>query len=66
MGLVDAFSAEEKFTMKFSEFYAIVREAAKNEFITNAVFCDVPHEYIKKMITGDPNAGITIIEEKAE
>lgn len=37
MGIVDAFSAEEKIPMKFSEFYAVVKQAAQYEILCNAI-----------------------------
>ena len=52
MGLADAFSSEERIPMRFSEFYELVKTTAKGELLINAVNADVPHEYIRSMITG--------------
>lgn len=52
MGLVDVFGAEEKISVKFSEFYSLVKEAAKSDLVMNAVNCDVPHKYIRETMTG--------------
>ena len=60
MGLADAFGAEEKFSMKFSQFYALVKEATKAELITNAVLCEVPYNHIKEMITGEKQITVNI------
>ena len=52
MGIVDAFAAEEKINMRFSEFHALVNAAVKSEFLVNAVNANVPHRYIRGMLTG--------------
>ena len=52
MGLADAFGKEDRVQMTFSEFYKLMREAAKAELLMNAVRCQVPHEYIYKMAEG--------------
>ena len=53
MGLVDAFVAETRVEVKFKEFYELVKEASKAELMMNAVNCNVPHEYIRKTMTGE-------------
>lgn len=52
MGIVDAFSAEDRVQVKFSEFYELMKEATKAELIMNAVNCDVPHRFIRETMTG--------------
>lgn len=52
MGLVDAISKEDRVEVKFSDFYAIIKQAAQKENIMNGVNCNVPHEYIREMVTG--------------
>lgn len=52
MGLMDALNGEDRVTVKFSDFYTLVRESAKAELVMNAVNCDVPHRYIREMATG--------------
>lgn len=56
MGLMDAFTADAKVEFKAGELYDILRVAANNEktakFLTNAVECEVPYNYIREMITG--------------
>lgn len=53
MGLMDALNSEDRVNVKFSDFYTLVREAAKAELVMNAVNCDVPHRYIREMATGE-------------
>lgn len=52
MGLMDAFSPEDRVNVTFSEFYALVREASKAELMMNAVKCKIPHAYIYATMTG--------------
>lgn len=52
MGLADAFNAEDRVQVKYSNFYEMVEAAAKAKLLINAVNCDVPHEYIRCMVTG--------------
>lgn len=53
MGLVDVFGKEDRVEVTFSAFYDLIREGAKAELIMNAVNCDVPHQYIREMTTGE-------------
>ena len=52
MGLVDAFSAEDRIQVKFSDFYELVRGCTQRDQMLNAINCNVPHRYIREMVTG--------------
>ena len=52
MSLVDVFGKEDRTEVKFSEFFALVKQAAQYETLMNAVNCDVPHRFIRKTMTG--------------
>lgn len=56
MGLMDAFTADERVELKVGELYDVLRVAASNEktaqFLKNAVECEVPYRYIREVITG--------------
>lgn len=52
MGIVDAFSREDRVEVKFSDFYRLMKQAAQYEIAMNAVNCDVPHAYIRETMTG--------------
>ena len=52
MGIMEAFSKEDRTEVTFSTFYSLVKEAAKAELMMNAVKCDVPHRYIRETMTG--------------
>ena len=52
MGLADAFNAEDRVNVKFSDFYKLVQQAGKYENVMNGVKCNVPHRYIREMVSG--------------
>lgn len=52
MSLADAFGREDRTEVKFSEFFALVKQAAQYETLMNAVNCDVPHRFIRETMTG--------------
>ena len=52
MGLIDAFNAEDRITLKVSDYGKLVREAVKADLMMNAVICEVPHTYIRETMTG--------------
>ena len=52
MGMFDTFASEEMVTVKFSTLYDVMKTCASAELIKNAVKCDVPHIYIREMLTG--------------
>lgn len=68
MGLVDAFSKEDRVQVTFSDFYRLMKEATKAELVMNAVNCNVPHRYIRETMTGKsedkPTLPDTLAEEK--
>lgn len=52
MGMMDAFTAEDRTQIKVSSLYSMLKEGAKAELLVNAVKCRVPYEYIMQMATG--------------
>ena len=56
MGLLDGFTSDGNVDMKHTEYYKLMREAAKAELMENAARCNVPHEYIREMLTGKMEA----------
>lgn len=59
MGLADAFSAEDRVQVKFSDFYEPMKEASKAELMKNAVICGVPHQFIRETMTGKSEVAVT-------
>lgn len=67
MSLVDVFGKEDRTEVKFSEFFALVKQAAQYETLMNAVNCDVPHRFIRETMTGkketapkEPGTAVTV------
>lgn len=56
MGLIEAFTPEDRVNVKFSDFYALMREGSRAELMFNAIKCDVPHRYIRETMTGKSEA----------
>lgn len=52
MSLIDVFSKEDRVPVTFSDFFNLVKQAAKYENVMNGVNCNVPHAYIREMTTG--------------
>jgi len=54
MGIMDVFNPEDRVSVKFSDFYALMRDSTKVEFkfMENAINCNVPHRYIRETVTG--------------
>lgn len=57
MGFMDGFTSDGTVDMKYTEYYNLMKEAAKAELLSNAVKAEVPGFYIQAMITGK-KAGI--------
>lgn len=53
MGLVDIFTPDKTIEIKFGELCELMKEAAKNELLENAINTDVPHRYIREMLSGE-------------
>lgn len=64
MSLVDMFGKEDRTEVKFSEFFALVKQAAQYETLMNAVNCDVPHRFIRETMTGKKEEVPEIPEKK--
>lgn len=53
MSLIDAFSKEDRVPVTFTDFFNLVKQAAKYENVMSGVKCDVPHRYIRECMTGE-------------
>ncbi len=56
MGLIDTFTAEDRIEVKFSDFYNMMKGVAQRDTLMNGIACDVPHRYLREMMTGDSEA----------
>lgn len=52
MGMLDAIQSENRIQVKYSDFYTLVKGTAKAELLVNAALTDVPHKYMRCMMTG--------------
>lgn len=61
MGIVDLFNSEDRTSVKFSDFYNLVREATKAEFLLNGIQKGVDHASMYSMATGKthPDCNVT-------
>lgn len=50
--IAEMFRAEDRMEIKNSQFFELVKQAAKFEITMNAVNCDVPHHFIRETMTG--------------
>lgn len=69
MGFMDGFTSDGTVEMKHTEYYTLMKEAAKAELIANAIKADVPGWYINAMITGkmtEPIFSETLEAEETE
>ena len=53
MGLIDAFAKEDRTEIRMTQLCDLIRAGVKSDLIMNAVNCDVPHQYIREMVTGE-------------
>lgn len=58
MGLADAFGAEDRVEVKFSDFYNMMKAASdatsEMKYVKNALEAGVPANYIRSMLDGKP------------
>ena len=64
MGLVDIFKEEERANLKLSTLYELFKQGAQKELIINGINCDVPHRYLREIITGNSESNISPDEDK--
>lgn len=50
MGFADMFSAEDRVTVKFSDFYELVKGCTEREVATNGLRYHIPHSHILAML----------------
>lgn len=64
MGILDAFTAEDRVDVKFSTFYELVKGCAEREFITNGLKYKIPHAHILTMLGELPEPDVTANMQK--
>lgn len=66
MGFMDGFISDGTVDMKHTEYYKLMKEAAKAELLSNAVKAEVPGFYIQAMITGEKPEFLNELEAEEE
>ena len=66
MGLSDVFSAEDRVDVKFTDFYNLVKGCTQRDILMNGVKCDVPHRYLREMMSGKKEETTSKLEEVDE
>lgn len=53
--------------VKFSDFYNLVKGCTQRDQLMNGINCNVPHRYLREMMTGkseEPENKVEVIEDK--
>lgn len=58
MRLMDVFKEEETANLRLSTLYELLKQSAQKELIINGINCDVPHKYLREIITGNSESNI--------
>ena len=58
MGPVDLFTAEDKIELNFKQLHGLTTEAVKHDLLMNGIKCDVPHAFLREVMTGKREEGI--------
>ncbi|MBD5547543.1 MAG: hypothetical protein HDQ97_09105 [Lachnospiraceae bacterium] len=60
MGLVDLFAAEDKIELNFKQLHGLTTKAVKHDLLMNGIKCDVPHKFLREVMTGEKEEGIQV------
>lgn len=66
MGFMDGLTSDGTVDIKHTEYYNLMKEAAKAELLSNAVKAEVPGFYIQAMITGEKPEFLSELEAEEE
>lgn len=58
MELIELSSPEDKIELNFEQFHKLTAEAVKHDLLMNGIKCDVPHAYLREVMTGEKEEGI--------
>ena len=58
MGFVDLFTPENKMELNFAQLHGLTTEAVKSDLLMNGIKCDVPHAFLREVMTGKKEEGI--------
>ena len=66
MGLMDAFNTEDRVQVKFSDFYAMMKEGTRAEMMENGLKNRIPHAHILAVVNGKVEFATDNTEEATE
>lgn len=66
MGLMDAFNADERITVKVGDLWELMDTASKAQYLENGIKAGVPVEYLWGVVTGEPVINIDFPDEDDE
>jgi len=58
MALADLFTPETKTELNFKQLHGLTAEAVKYDLLMNGIKCDVPHAFLREVMTGKKEEGI--------
>ena len=60
MGLMELFTPEDKIELNFTQLHGLTKEATKYDLLMNGIKCDVPHVFLREVMTGKKEDGIQV------
>lgn len=69
MGLMELFTPEDKIELNFTQLHGLTTEAVKSDLLMNGIKCDVPHEFLREVMTGkkeEPKQTLPLLKEQLE
>ena len=58
MALADLFTPETKTELNFKQLHGLTAEAVKYDLLMNGIKCNVPHAFLREVMTGKKEEGI--------
>lgn len=52
MGIMELFTPEDKIELNFTQLHGLTTEAVKSDLLMNGIKCDVPHVFLREIMTG--------------
>ena len=66
MGLIDLFTPEDKIELNFKQLHGLMAEAVKHDILMNGIKCDVPHAFLREVMTGKKEEGFQFLYSPSE
>lgn len=60
MGFMELFTPEDKIELNFTQLHGLTTEAVKHDLLMNGIKCDVPHVFLREIMTGKKEDGIQV------